>query len=147
MKKRFVHLIMNVLQRFVESLARWSASDMPEVQESIDKGKAYSESFGYTEPDPRINIWLIEAAMKDSASEALTDPQAVQATLNGLLESCRYHHTGEAFARMLGTLAASGYDTQEAFYRTMANVLRLGMLIERRLAKGECGPVAAAATE
>lgn len=87
---------------------------------------------GYVDPDPRVNVWLMEGAQRDRAAAVELDPVGEQAILNGLLEACRGQYVN-GVVLFMGELVAVGHSQEEAFARCLANVLRNGMYIERRL--------------
>jgi hypothetical protein len=153
MKRFIAAAIIRFVIRFANwgwpKLISWAAGEkvMAKSQEAAAEHAERFSRLGYTQPDGRINLYTISAAFDDCERE---DPERMQSTLNALLEVTRSETVGTRWVQFMGSLVASGHDPQEAMFRMLANVLRVGMMLERRLGStsdGAAVPEAASITD
>lgn len=114
-------------------LARWAGEDIPGVLDAKREDAERSERMGYVDGDPRISAWIFAAALDDAERQYQEEPEARQSTLNACMVCIRDDSIGGSWAALMGRLIASGHDPQEAFIRTAANIVTVGMFIQKRL--------------
>lgn len=90
--------------------------------------------YSYVAPDPIISPLLMARVVEEI--NKTKEPDRMQSELNGCLECMRSRPAQGFIAYFMAELIQKGYPTEEATLRLMANLLHLGMLMERK-----AGPV------
>lgn len=124
--KNIVATVIKPVVLVLMHVIRWCASDMAAVKQIMENRNQPKD---YVTPDSTINVLTLSAALADHDAV----PANCQPILNACLESLRSGQIGPSFVSMLGALCASGYPWDESFYRVLANVLCIGMHLNRRL--------------
>jgi hypothetical protein len=132
MKPFVLKLVEAFNVKVVMPVGKWAADD------TLDMPLDPNPHGAYVTPVSYINQHVLLAAVDDHRAQLEQDPENCQAVLNACLESVRCDQFLGSSFRMFATLAASGqYEPTEALARVLANVLMTGMLLEKRLQRGE----------
>jgi hypothetical protein len=103
--------------------------------------KTESPAPAYTEPMGIINPLVLMAARGDMFAFLAEHPEAAQAELNACMEALRADSIRSPLLTMMGMLVGQGYPPDEAMVRMCANVLCLGLYLERRISADEYEPL------
>ena len=99
----------------------------------------------FIEPESTINPLLVMTALNDARTLRESNPEHSQALLNACLYSVQAEGIREPLTTMYLGAISEGTPPDVAVHMLMANMLHLGMLVERRLQKANTEPSVPAA--
>lgn len=136
MKEKMLQAVvrgLNALAVVAMGLMRWCAAHSKDAQEKVSE--IVRSPTEYIPPAlGSVNSILLNAAHHEQFRALEENPEEAQAILNACLESLRNCESVRTpMFRMFAALIAKGYDPEEAFLRVSADVLMLGMNVQKRL--------------
>ena len=129
--KNIIVIILKVVQqRMIMPLLGWCGKEI------IDRFEAQLPlEQEYVDGLSTINFIVLSAAMEDWRASQAADPENCQITLNACMEALRHEQLNQPLLMLFAMLAKQGYSPPEIISRVGANMLCLGMCLERRLTK------------
>jgi hypothetical protein len=91
----------------------------------------------YVAANELINPMVLMSAQADMLKWKESDPQTFQSNLNACMETLESEPTRTRLMVFVGHLIANGRKPEDAMIRSMANILLLGIVLERRLKRAD----------